>query len=264
MPNRTPQQRIEDLVEDIGDELQEEMQQVIRPVDTERLDAFVDGSFAFAVTLLIIAGAEPLNDFGDLVQAVGRVPAFAAGFLLIVMFWLGHRNYGKLAPIRDAWSATLSLAIVFLVLINVFPLRLLTEAGLAYFSGWRLPGRETIDSLANLSKVYIIYGVSFSALGVCFALLYGHALRRGPALGLLPEERQEAWEWRGMWWVITAAGAGSSLLAMTLDLHRYPGVPGFFYWLIPVGIFFVNFASQKRKRRRRKSPPSNTGPTAAS
>ncbi len=29
----------------------------VRPVETQRLDAFVDASFAFAVTLLIIAGA---------------------------------------------------------------------------------------------------------------------------------------------------------------------------------------------------------------
>ena len=58
----------------------------VRPVETARLDAFVDASFAFAVTLLIIAGAEPLNDFGGLMRALGRIPAFAAGFGLVVMF----------------------------------------------------------------------------------------------------------------------------------------------------------------------------------
>ena len=77
----------------------------VREVETTRLDAFVDASFAFAVTLLIIAGAEPLNDFGDLVRALARIPAFAAGFALVVMFWLGHRAYGRIAPIRDNWSA---------------------------------------------------------------------------------------------------------------------------------------------------------------
>ena len=233
----------------------------VRPIETERLDAFVDASFAFAVTLLIIAGAEPLNDFGDLVRALGRIPAFAAGFALVVMFWLGHRAYGRIAPVRDNWSATLSLAIVFMILIYVFPLRLLTEAGAAYFTGGRLPGRELIRSIEQLRDVYTVYGVGFALLSWLFFLLYGHALKRGPVAGLADEDREEAQENRASWAVITLAGLLSAALAWLIPLGRLPWVPGFSYWLIPLGLQAVNMISHRRRGhgvlapRRKPSPP---------
>ena len=213
------------------------------------LDAFVDASFAFAVTLLIIAGAEPLHDFGDLMRALGRIPAFAAGFGLVVMFWLGHRNYGRLAPIRDSWSATLSLAIVFMILIYVFPLRLLTEAGMAYFSGGRLPGRELIGSIAQLRDVYTIYGVGFAFLSWLYFLLYGHALKRGAVAGLAEDDRDEAEESRAVWGVITVTGLLSAGLAWVIPLGELPWIPGFTYWLIPFGLYFVNLFERRRHGR---------------
>lgn len=233
----------------------------IRPVETERLDAFVDASFAFAVTLLIIAGAEPLNDFGDLMRALGRIPAFAAGFGLVVMFWLGHRNYGRLAPIRDSWSATLSLVIVFMILIYVFPLRLLTEAGMAYFSGGRLPGRELIGSIQQLRDVYTIYGVGFAFLSWLYFLLYGHALKRGTVAGLVEEDREEAEESRTIWGLIAATGLLSAVLAWVIPLGDLPWIPGFSYWLIPLGLYFINLVERRRHGRgivrpRKKTPAS--------
>ena len=54
-----------------------------RPAETQRLDAFVDAAFAFAVSLLIIAGGEPLRSFDDLLKALLRIPSFAAGFALM-------------------------------------------------------------------------------------------------------------------------------------------------------------------------------------
>ncbi len=218
----------------------------VRPAETQRLDAFVDASFAFAVTLLIIAGAEPLNDFDDLLRALGRIPAFAAGFGLVVMFWLAHRGYGRLAPIRDSWSATLSLMIVFMILIYVFPLRLLTESGAAYFSGGRLPGRGLISTLAQLRDIYTIYGVGFAVLCWLYFLLYGHALKRGAVSGLAEEDREEAAEARAIWGFITLAGLFSAILAWTLPLRVVPWAPGFAYWLIPVGIYFVNLVQRRR------------------
>jgi uncharacterized membrane protein len=238
----------------------------VRPVETQRLDAFVDASFAFAVTLLIIAGAEPLDDFGDLLRALGRIPAFAAGFGLVVMFWLGHRNYGRLAPIRDSWSATLSLMIVFMILIYVFPLRLLTEAGVAYFSGGRLPGRGLITSYDQLRGVYTIYGVGFAMICWLYFLLYGHALKRGTVAGLAEEDRDEAAESRAIWGFITLAGLFSAALAWILPMRAAPWAPGFAYWLIPVGIYFVNLFERRRTGkgllRRPAARPAKTAPGA--
>ncbi len=221
----------------------------VRPVETARMDAFVDASFAFAVTLLIIAGAEPLNDFSGLLRALGRIPAFAAGFALVVMFWLAHRAFGRLAPVRDSWSATLSLMIVFTILIYVFPLRLLTEAGVAYFTGGWLPGGNLIRSIEDLRMIYTIYGVGFAFLSWLYFLLYGHALKRGNVCGLAEEDREEAEEARNIWGVIAGVGVLSAALAWIVPLMQTPWIPGFTYWLIPLGIYFANLVERRRKGR---------------
>ena len=67
-----------------------------------RLQAFVDAAFAFAVTLLVIATGESIpRDSADLVAALKRVPAFAAGFALIAMFWYAHVQWSTRFARRD-------------------------------------------------------------------------------------------------------------------------------------------------------------------
>ena len=105
------------------------MSESLHEVAARRLDAFVDASFAFALTLLVISGSRPLETYADLDMALGRVPAFAAGFALLALFWSAHRRFGRMTAARDGAITLISLMIVFTVMIYVFPLRLLTETG---------------------------------------------------------------------------------------------------------------------------------------
>lgn len=205
-----------------------------RPVETQRLDAFVDAAFAFAVSLLIIAGAEPLRSFADLQAALARIPAFAGGFALIVLFWLAHRTWSSLSPIRDGWATTLSLAVVFAVLVFVFPLRLLIETATHFLSGGVLPGRGLISSFAELRWTYVIYGVGFAILSGLYVLLFRQARR-----GLDPSDTariRDAASWSRTWILAAATGLASSLIACSPLLASAPWLPGVTYQLIPVGI----------------------------
>lgn len=205
-----------------------------RPVEAQRLDAFVDSAFAFAVSLLIIAGAEPLRSFGDLLTALARIPAFAGGFALIVLFWLAHRTWSSLSPTRDGGATALSLAVVFAVLVFVFPLRLLIETATHFLSGGVLPGRGLISSFAELRWTYVIYGVGFAILSGLYVLLFRQA-RRG--LDPLDSARiRDAASWSRTWVLAAATGLASSLVACTPLLAAAPWLPGVTYQIIPVGI----------------------------
>lgn len=221
-----------------------------RPVETARLDAFVDASFAFAVTLLIIAGAEPLTGLDSLMRALARIPAFAAGFMMVVLFWIGHREFGRHAPRRDGWSTVLSLAIVFTMLIYVFPLRLLMDSMMGFFSGGRLPGAELFRTPGDLMQAYVVYGLGGALLGGLYVLLNGHGRRQALAAGDAAGAEALA-EWRDCWAVTSLAGVGSALLALGVPHGLWPGVPGFFYWLIPIGIFVA------MRRRARTAPAAS-------
>lgn len=220
-----------------------------RPAETKRLDAFVDAAFAFAVSLLIIAGGEPPRNFADLLEALGRIPSFAMGFALIVMFWLGHRTFGRLVPVRDGLSVVLSLAIVFMALIYVFPLRMLTDAAAHFLSGGLLPGGGQIGTYGDLAGVYTVYGLGFAVLGALYFLLYRHAVSKADALGVETQDREAAASWSGVWAVIVVSGIVSALIAQLFPLRLFPGLPGFAYWLIPAGIYGLNAWQARRAKR---------------
>ena len=55
-----------------------------------RVEAFVDAAFAFALTLLVIAGDSIPASVGELLKALKSLPAYALGFLLILKFWTEH------------------------------------------------------------------------------------------------------------------------------------------------------------------------------
>ncbi|HYC68371.1 TMEM175 family protein [Brevundimonas sp.] len=228
------------------------------PAEAKRLDAFVDAAFAFAVSLLIIAGGEPLRSFDDLLRALARIPAFLAGFALIILFWLAHRAWSALGPRRDGRATLLSLAVVFSVLVFVFPLRLLTESAVHFMSGGLLPGGDLIASFGQLGWIYAIYGLGFSTLALLYALLFRHA-ETGLEAG--DPRRIEANSWTRTWLLAAATGVGSSALALTPLLRAAPWAPGVTYWLIPFGVWA--FAVMDRRRAGRLRAAKDAGTPAA-
>ncbi|UAL11189.1 TMEM175 family protein [Caulobacter segnis] len=200
-----------------------------------RLDAFVDAAFAFAVTLLIIASAEPTASIDALWNALGRIPASLGAFALIAMFWLAYREFGRLVPRRDTLSTLNALAIVFTVLVYVFPLRMLVESGFVWISrGW-LSGTEMIRTLGDLNDLFRIYGIGFAVLAGLFAVLYLRAARYSERLGVDPADRVNVRANCQIWTISAVAGLVSAALTFG-PMARTPWLPGFAYWLIPLAI----------------------------
>lgn len=229
----------------MGDEAQ--VSSDSRRVESQRLDAFVDAAFAFAVSLLIIAGGAPSRSFDDLLTAMARIPAFAAGFALIVMFWLGHRTWSSLSPVRNGWTTTLSLAVVFAVLVFVFPLRQLIETATYFISGGLLPGQGLVSTFEELRWTYVIYGVGFAVLSGLYVLLFEQARR-----ALDPSDtarRRDAGQWSGTWMLSAAAGLASAGVACTPLLAPAPWLPGVTYQLIPLGIGLFALWDWRQRRR---------------
>ena len=224
----------------------------VRAVDAKRLDAFVDSAFAFAVTLLVIAGAAPPVDVEGLREAVARVPAFAGGLTLIMSFWLGHRRFGVLAERRDAVCDGLSLAIVAVVLVYVYPLRLLAESVAHWLSAGMLPGRGLL--IEDLRTLYAVYGAGFAVLSLLYAGLFGRVAWRVGNLGIEPWQREAA-RMAALGWMF-AAGVGLLSLAMAsvAAVMQAPWLPGAVYGLIPL---WLGGRALTRARRRRSGSRSS-------
>lgn len=217
---------------------------------TQRLDAFVDAAFAFALTLLVIGGGSgPPSSLPELRSALLGVPAFAAGFALIALFWVAHREFGRLSPRRDPLSVTLSLAIVFTVLIYVYPLRLLMSSFAFWVSGGRTPGAGLVRNWEDLQTLYAVYGVGYGGLALLFMALFAHGRRIAR-----PEKRDDAAQWMWVYGVVVACSVLSLLSLFVAAPLRAPWLPGAIYGLIPVGIHLRPLLVRKRTTRTPPAP----------
>ena len=96
----------------------------LRGAQVTRLETFVDAAFAFALTLLVIAGDSLPDSFAELREALRRTPTFILCFVLLAMIWSAHNRWSRRYGLEDAWSTVLSLGLVLAVLVYVYPLRM--------------------------------------------------------------------------------------------------------------------------------------------
>lgn len=223
----------------------------IRRHQPTRLEGFVDASFAFAVTLLVISVGHVPGSVPEMLQALRGVPTFALCFLLISRLWAGHRAWSRHYDIEDATTIWLSLILVFLVLIYVYPLRLLLSLMFAGFSGgWLVDQPVDLHSVTELRAAYAVFGIGYAAIGAVFALLYRHALHKRVGIGLDAAEVLVTKVNIVRWSCVGAVALCSALLAYVLPLDpQQPwqyAAPGCIYWLM-----FLIFAQLRRSAARR-------------
>lgn len=210
----------------------------IRGASPTRVDAFVDAAFAFAVTLLVISVGHVPQSVADLAQALRGVPAFAASFYIIGRFWQAHRSWSRHYGIEDGYGVRLSLALVFLLLVYVYPLRMVAELTLATFSGgWLEEMPIKVQSVTDLRTIYVVFGIGYALTAAIFVLLNRHALNLADALGLSAAERIRTRTICRRWTGVIGLASLSIVLALTLPMGRgeaFPcdGVPGLLYLLL--------------------------------
>lgn len=159
---------------------------ITRGEGTTRLEAFVDAAFAFAVTLLVISSERMPDSVAGLLRALKNVPAFAASFAMLALFWYAHVRWSRDYRVTTASATLLSLTLVFLVLVFVYPLRLLLGTFFAWISGGWLPmPLSDVTGPLPLAWVYMFYGAGFALMSACIGGLYLVSWRRRRSSGLL-------------------------------------------------------------------------------
>ncbi|MEO8810149.1 MAG: TMEM175 family protein [Rhodanobacter sp.] len=218
-----------------------------RDIESGRLDNFVDGAFAFAITLLVISGSSLPHTVAELIAALRGIPAFAVCFAQLALFWHGHVLWRETSRTSDRRSLLLSLLLVFLALIFVFPLHLVFASFFNSVSGGALSpdfvSSAGVVSPSSLAALFACYGLSYASMGGTLSLLFVHSARSnaGAAGEEMIELRLHAFSWAfcasvgllstlialsapytATGWPIAVAGFSYALLALTgVFVHRY-------------------------------------------
>ncbi len=204
-----------------------------RGTDTTRLEAFVDAAFAFALTLLVISFDAVPQSFDELMIALRAVPAFLFAFCILAMFWVAHRNWSIRYGLDTTFATLVSLALIFVLLVYVYPLRAMATAAVsAMTNGW-LPTEFYIDNVSKVRGLFVIFAVGFFVSNLCLISLNWHALRHADTLALTPEERLLTRYEILAWSIVGGAGLLSLILAVALP-DRLVGLAGWSYMLLAV------------------------------
>jgi uncharacterized membrane protein len=140
-------------------------------VSKARLEAFSDGVFAVAITLLVLEIAVP-GEEGDLAHEVGQLwPSFAAyavSFLTIGIIWVNHHTVIDQIGHVDRRFLFINLFFLMVVAFIPFPTQLVAE--------------HIQDGGADARDAALAYGFTCTFMAMSYGLMWAYAARGGRLL----------------------------------------------------------------------------------
>jgi uncharacterized membrane protein len=220
--------------------------------DVTRLEAFVDAAFAFALTMLVISvGAIP-DTIPKLVDALKGTPAFAMSFVLVARFWYEHMSWSRRYGLDDRGSILLSLVLVFLVMVYIYPLKVMCATFFGWISGGWLPMGFGLHTVSDLRVMFTVFGVVYGTMSIVISLLYLQAWTQRDALDLSIDERIATLQ-KILFGPVSAGVAVLSVIAaFNLPEHGsgwIMGMPGMVYALMPLSSLLPAWIGRRVRRR---------------
>ena len=138
--------------------------------DTSRLEAFSDGVFAIAITLLVLELHVPPSEFDNLWRGFAQqwpsYLAYATSFITIGGIWMLHHGVFRRLRYANTRVMRVNLGLLMAVSFLPYPTRLVAEA---------------IDHSSAERAAVVIYGASLLLVSSLFGVL-ALAISRDPAL----------------------------------------------------------------------------------
>jgi uncharacterized membrane protein len=137
-------------------------------VETSRVEAFSDGVFAIAITLLILAlGIEQSIAKGTLEhQLLHLWPAYiayAVGFLTVGIMWANHHQIFRHFARVDRTLLLLNILLLMCISFTPFPTRVVAEHA---------------QNGSDRQAAAVLYGITMTATAICFFAVWSYGSRR--------------------------------------------------------------------------------------
>jgi uncharacterized membrane protein len=138
------------------------------PNETARIEAFSDGVFAIAITLLILEIRVPPQTREGVLRAAlldlwPSYLAFLASFMTIGVMWLNHHRLFTLINKKDDGLIALNLLLLLGITWLPFPTALLAE--------------HLLGAHADQQAAAVVYAGSFFALSIVFNVMWRYVVR---------------------------------------------------------------------------------------
>ncbi len=175
--------------------------------DVSRVEAISDAVFGFAVTLIVVSLAPPAS-FQDLKNEMLSIPVFACSFGILLLVWFRQYRFFRRFGLEDVTTTVLNFALLFVVLVYVYPLKFL-------FTGLFHASAQTLAP-GQYPQLLVIYSAGYIALNVIFILMYRHALTFRRELELSAAEVYEMTTEIGIFFISCVVGAAVPAIAFLM------------------------------------------------
>ena len=196
-----------------------------------RIETFFAAACAFAVTMVVISVGSIPHTLADLIVATKQIPAFTASFVVISWIWHTHSVWSRRFGLEDTRTVVFSCLLILLVLIYMYPLRIMMQALFAVLSDGFFPSMIRLQSEWDVRFIFILFGLGFLLLSLNFVALYRHGKNATLASPLSGYESYQT-NTEIITWLCTALVCFGALVLSAFLPLEYIGWTGYSYFLL--------------------------------
>lgn len=212
-----------------------------------RIEVFSDAAFAFAVSMLVLSWSSIPQNLDDIIVAMKGIPSFAASFTIIAVIWVEHRRWSQRFGLDDGISTLLTLSLVFIVLIYVYPLKLVMDLMFSGLSASWFPATFNISSGADVAGLVAFFSTGFCVVALIQLGLYLRVKSQANALCLNQLELLQVRKEQLILLVQAISGFLSAAVAL-IFMSSLGYLAGLVLALVPITMPIVTHRTRKQIR----------------
>ena len=208
--------------------------------EVQRIEAFTDAVFAFAITLLAVSLEVP-KSFDELLETMKGFVGFALTFGILFLFWYRQYVFFRKYGIDDRPIIVLNGVLLFSVLFFIYPFKFMSYLIVTMVFDF---GDESLHRIINIDKMPELLSLYFFGIGLMngtLGLMYRHALKYRLHLQLNEVEETEATKQ----YLIGMLSITAFALAIVLLFILPPHLSSFS--VLPVFVLAIMIRVMKRK-----------------
>src|SRR6478736_564104 len=206
----------------------------LRGMEMTRLETFIDATFAFAISMLVIAAQQIPDNIQALLAAFKNVPTFVCSIAVLGIYWRGHWLWSRRFGLEDGVSILISWMMIVTMLIFIYPLKAIFGAMWFLISSSRVGQPFSLHTTAAEARtIFAVYALGLIAISAEILLLNLRAWQLREPLRLNARERfMTRGELTG-WSIPVSGGIVSLVLSFTLPIEQISWC-GWVYFLMAI------------------------------
>src|SRR6266850_1392092 len=224
----------------------------LRGMEMTRLETFIDATFAFAISMLVIAAQQIPDNIQTLLAAFKNVPTFVCSIAVLGIFWRGHWLWSRRYGLEDSASILISWGMIVTILIFIYPLKSIFGAMWYLLSNGGVGQPFSLHTTESQARtIFAIYGLGLIAISAEILLLNLRAWQLREPLRLNARERLVTRGELTGWSIPVSVGLISLILALTLPIDEIQW-SGWIYFSMIILVPLYSALSKRELRAERK------------